>query len=187
MAQKATAAASIPSKANVTLSVRDFGATGNGTTKDTTAIQQTIDRCWALGGGDALVPAGNYLTGAIALKSNTSLRLERHAAGWRHASFNHPSLTSLDYDPRDPSTVYVTAGDGIIDRKLQRIKIREKEPELDGAQVRFAIESSEALAKALSLDGLAALHRRTGNRVASLRIPLCFYRRANPGLSFIDE
>jgi len=79
MAQKPAAAASSPSKANVTLSVRDFGATGNGTTKDTTAIQQTIDRCWALGGGDALVPAGNYLTGAIALKSNTTLRLERDA------------------------------------------------------------------------------------------------------------
>ena len=79
MAQRSTAAAGSQSKANVTLSVRDFGATGNGTTKDTAAIQQTIDRCWALGGGDALVPAGNYLTGAIALKSNTTLRLEKDA------------------------------------------------------------------------------------------------------------
>jgi len=79
MAQKSTPAAASPSKANVTLSVRDFGATGNGTTKDTAAIQQTIDRCWALGGGEALVPAGTYLTGAIALKTNTTLRLEKDA------------------------------------------------------------------------------------------------------------
>jgi polygalacturonase len=80
MAQKSTPAAASPSKANVTLSVRDFGAAGNGTSKDTAAIQQTIDRCWALGGGEALVPAGDYLTGAIALKTNTTLRLEKDAS-----------------------------------------------------------------------------------------------------------
>jgi polygalacturonase len=79
MAQKPAQRAAGPPKANVTLSVRDFGATGNGATKDTAAIQQTIDRCWALGGGEALVPAGTYLTGAIALKTNTTLRLEKDA------------------------------------------------------------------------------------------------------------
>ena len=61
------------------LNVRDFGATGDGTTKDTAAIQQALDRCWVLGGGEALVPAGNYLTGAIALRPNTILRLEKDA------------------------------------------------------------------------------------------------------------
>jgi polygalacturonase len=59
--------------------VRDFGATGDGKTKDTAAIQQAIDRCWALGGGEVLVPAGSYLTGAIALKSKTLLRLDKDA------------------------------------------------------------------------------------------------------------
>ncbi|MFI5133297.1 MAG: glycoside hydrolase family 28 protein [Chitinophagales bacterium] len=61
------------------LNVRDFGATGDGQTKDTTAIQQTIDRCHVLGGGEVIVPAGNYFTGAIALRSNTILRLEKDA------------------------------------------------------------------------------------------------------------
>ena len=61
----------------VQLNVRDFGATGDGQTKDTAAIQQTIDRCHVLGGGEVIVPAGNYLTGAIALRSNTILRLEK--------------------------------------------------------------------------------------------------------------
>ncbi len=32
-----------------------------------------------LGGGEVLVPAGNYLTGAIALRSNTILRLDKDA------------------------------------------------------------------------------------------------------------
>src|SRR5580658_210369 len=80
-AQKSSSPAIAPApKPGVTLSVRDFGATGDGVTKDTAAIQQAIDRCWALGGGEALVPAGNYLTGALALKSNTILRLEKDAA-----------------------------------------------------------------------------------------------------------
>jgi polygalacturonase len=64
----------------LTLNIRDFGAKGDGATKDTAAIQQAIDRCAVLGGGDVLAPAGNYLTGAIALRSGTMLRLEKDAA-----------------------------------------------------------------------------------------------------------
>ena len=77
-AEAATARAS-PTKPGVALNVRDFGATGTGTTKDTAAFQQALDRCWVLGGGEVLVPAGNYLIGAIALKSNTTLRFEQGA------------------------------------------------------------------------------------------------------------
>jgi len=65
--------------ARLTLSVRDFGATGDGTTKDTVAIQKAIDRCGVLGGGEVLFPAGRYLSGAIALRSNTTLRLTENA------------------------------------------------------------------------------------------------------------
>src|SRR5579863_5549720 len=68
-----------PNPTKLTLNIRDFGATGDGTTKDTAAIQQAIDRCWVLGGGEVLVPAGNYLTGALALRSHTLLRLEKDA------------------------------------------------------------------------------------------------------------
>jgi polygalacturonase len=66
-------------RAAVALNVRDFGATGDGATKDTAAFQQAIDRCSVLGGGEVLVPAGNYLTGAIALRSRTTLRLDKDA------------------------------------------------------------------------------------------------------------
>jgi polygalacturonase len=64
---------------DLVLNVRDFGATGDGKTKDTLSIQQTIDRCWVLGGGEVLIPAGNYLTGGIALKSNVTIRLDAEA------------------------------------------------------------------------------------------------------------
>ena len=59
--------------------VREFGAKGDGNTKDTAALQQAMDRCWVLGGGEVKVSAGDYLTGALALRSNTILRLEKDA------------------------------------------------------------------------------------------------------------
>jgi len=64
----------------VTLNVRDLGATGDNKTKDTLALQQTIDRCAALGGGEAVVPAGDYLTGALVLRSNVLLHIEEGAS-----------------------------------------------------------------------------------------------------------
>jgi polygalacturonase len=64
----------------VTLNVRDFGATGDGKTKDTQALQQTLDRCSVLGGGEVVVPAGDYATGALVLRSNVVLHVEKDAS-----------------------------------------------------------------------------------------------------------
>jgi polygalacturonase len=64
----------------VTLNVRDLGATGDGQTRDTLALQQTIDRCSMLGGGDVVIPAGNYATGALVLRSNVALHLDQDAS-----------------------------------------------------------------------------------------------------------
>lgn len=72
--------AAAPAKPTVHLNVRDFGAVGDGKTKDTLAIQQTLDRCSVLGGGEVLVPAGQYLTGALELRSNTLLRVDADAS-----------------------------------------------------------------------------------------------------------
>jgi polygalacturonase len=58
--------------------VRSLGAAGNGTVKDTAAFQQALDAC-AKGGGEVVVPAGNYLIGSVVLGSHTTLRLEKGA------------------------------------------------------------------------------------------------------------
>jgi len=73
---------SIPAtpKPTVLLNVRDLGATGDGKTKDTLAIQQALDRCNVLGGGEVRVPPGDYLTAALVLRSNTTLRLDEGAS-----------------------------------------------------------------------------------------------------------
>ena len=55
--------------------VRAFGATGDGQTKDTAALQKALDACAAAGGGTVDVPAGVYLTGSIVLGANTTLKL----------------------------------------------------------------------------------------------------------------
>ncbi|MFT3783795.1 MAG: glycoside hydrolase family 28 protein [Nibricoccus sp.] len=59
------------------LNVRELGAVADGKTKDTAVFQRALDRCFANGGGDVVVPAGEYLIGAIQLRARTTLRLEK--------------------------------------------------------------------------------------------------------------
>jgi polygalacturonase len=59
--------------------VRDHGAKGDGTTKDTAAIQAAIDACARGGGGVVLLPAGRFLSGTIVLKDNVTLHLSPSA------------------------------------------------------------------------------------------------------------
>lgn len=63
----------------VRLSVTEFGAVGDGKQKNTARIQEAIDRCSVLGGGEVVVPTGDFLTGAIRLRSLTTLVLEEGA------------------------------------------------------------------------------------------------------------
>jgi len=69
-----------PARPTVSLNVRDYGAIGDGTTKDTEAIQLTIERCAVFGGGEVVLPTGNYLTGALSLCSNVTLRIDEGAS-----------------------------------------------------------------------------------------------------------
>lgn len=64
--------------ARETYSVRDFGAKGDGATKDTAAVQAALDAC-AKTGGRVNVPSGTYLIGSIYVGDNTELHLEKGA------------------------------------------------------------------------------------------------------------
>jgi polygalacturonase len=87
-------------KPALVLNVRDYGATGDGTTKDTIALQQTIDRCAVLGGGEVLIPAGNYLTGALQLRSNTLIRLAADAILTGTANMDDYPVTQVRWEGR---------------------------------------------------------------------------------------
>jgi polygalacturonase len=64
---------------NGTFNVRSYGATGDGKTLDSPAINQAIEACAAAGGGTVLLPAGTYLSGSIRLKSNIHLLIDAGA------------------------------------------------------------------------------------------------------------
>lgn len=59
--------------------VRQFGATGNGTTVDTAAINKAVEACARSGGGTVYMPAGIYLSGTVMLKDNITLFLDAGA------------------------------------------------------------------------------------------------------------
>ena len=68
-----------PGGAGQTLNVSDYGAKGDGVTKDTAAIQQALDACGQHGGGTVTVPEGVFLTGSLVLHANTTLQMASRA------------------------------------------------------------------------------------------------------------
>ena len=73
LGQTGTSNRTISQKFEEVVSVKDFGATGDGLTNDTTAIQDAIDYVSALTNGGALhFPAGTYLVDPDTLTFNTA-------------------------------------------------------------------------------------------------------------------
>lgn len=96
--------------------VRHFGATGDGKTIDTPAIQRAIDAAAEAGGGVVLFPAGTYLCFSIRLKSMVHLHLEQGATIIAADSPRPGEATGYNggtYDaaePNDPWTPYQDFG-----------------------------------------------------------------------------
>src|SRR5262245_25864884 len=86
-----------PPQANA-YNVKKFGATGDGKTLDTRAINKAIDAAAAAGGGTVYFPAGNYLSVSIHLKSNISLYLDQGATIIAANTSNE-----VKYDPPEPN------------------------------------------------------------------------------------
>jgi len=57
----------------------NFGAKGDGTAKDTAAVQSAIDACAAAGGGTVYFAPGAYLCGSVQLKTGVYLYLDAGA------------------------------------------------------------------------------------------------------------
>ena len=90
------------------LNVRTLGATGDGTTLDSPAINKAIETASAAGGGTVHFPAGNYLSYSIRLKSNISLYLDQGAtiiaADTPLEGF--PADSGKGYDAAEPKTAW---------------------------------------------------------------------------------
>jgi len=62
--------------AQVLYDVRDFGAKPDGQSLCTQAIQATVDKCSAAGGGTVYLPPGAFLSGTIYMKSGVTLHVD---------------------------------------------------------------------------------------------------------------
>lgn len=94
------AASGQPKQSGEKFDVRIFGATGNGETLDTPAINRAIDAAAANGGGTVIFPAGSYLCYSIHLKSDVDLYL---GPGASIIAADAPAAGGQGYDPPEPN------------------------------------------------------------------------------------
>ncbi len=80
--------------------VRNYGATGDGKTLDTDAVNKAIDAAAAAGGGSVVFPSGTYLCYSIRLRSNIELNLTRGAT---ILAADQPAQGQPGYDPSEPN------------------------------------------------------------------------------------
>jgi polygalacturonase len=80
--------------------VRDFGAIGDGTNKDTVAFQKTLDACAVSGGGEVIVPAGKFLIGSVQIGDRTILRLETNSVIIGSADANDYPMLDIRWEGR---------------------------------------------------------------------------------------
>jgi polygalacturonase len=80
--------------------VRGFGAVGDGTNKDTVAFQKALDACAVAGGGEVIVPAGNYLIGSVQIGNRTILRLETNSVILGSADANDYPMMDIRWEGR---------------------------------------------------------------------------------------
>jgi len=80
--------------------VRDFGAVGDGTNKDTVAFQKALDACAISGGGEVLVPSGKYLIGSVQLGTCTILRLATNSVITGSSDTNDYPMLDIRWEGR---------------------------------------------------------------------------------------
>jgi polygalacturonase len=97
--------------------VRAFGATGDGKTLDTAALQGAVDACHRAGGGTVRVPPGTYLTKPVELRSFVTLHLEAGST-----ILGSPRLEDYTVEGRDASGESERAG-VVTARDAERVAI----------------------------------------------------------------
>jgi len=93
--------------------VRDYGATADGITLDTAALQKAIDTCTTSGGGTVHFAPGVYLTGTLFLKDNVRLYLDANAVVRGSARpEDYPPITRVNQEA--PAGQLAFSGGGVL-------------------------------------------------------------------------
>jgi polygalacturonase len=87
--------------------IKEYGATGNGKTLDSPAINKAIEEATTEGGGTVYLPAGKYLSVSIRLKSNITLYLEQ---GAKIIAASPKEGYKYDFPEENPSDMYQDFG-----------------------------------------------------------------------------
>lgn len=109
-----------------TFNISKYGAKGDGSFLNTTAIQNAIDACHSKGGGVVLLPSGLWLTGPIVIKSNVNLHLSTGSTLLFTKDFDQYPLVKANWEGlpqmRNQSPISATnatniaiTGKGIVD------------------------------------------------------------------------
>jgi polygalacturonase len=156
--------------------ITDQGAVGDGIRLNTTAIQASINKCAAAGGGTVVIPVGTFLSGSIFIKQGVDIelldgavlkgstdindypkgltRIEGHFEPWRAALINADHLTHLNI-----------TGKGILDGSgkpfwLEFYSSRSANPKTTNLSVERPRLSYISNCKGVKIDGIT--YRNSG-------------------------
>ena len=121
--------------------VNELGAVGDGVTDCTAAIQKDIDAAAASGGGMVYVPAGNYVTGTLWMRTNITLssRSRRHAAGCQDVDAFPECRQQMGRPRRQNSAPLLICGEGLENVAIIRPR-HDRRPREDVVEAAQAVE-----------------------------------------------
>ncbi|HLY18583.1 MAG TPA: glycosyl hydrolase family 28 protein [Bryobacteraceae bacterium] len=131
--------------AGATCNVKDYGASGRKSDDARPAIQKAIDECSAAGGGTVYLPAGQYTSGTLHLRSHVRLLIDSGAtlfASLDSRAFDKPAL--LYGEDADNITI---DGRGTLDGQAEYIW--QDNGDFDDAYIRENMLLAKALGKPL--------------------------------------
>jgi hypothetical protein len=103
--------------------ITSYGAKADGRTNNAVIIQSLIDKVSAAGGGRVIIPAGNFMTGSIALKSNVDLHVELGAVllgAHSITEYKKPGSNKALVSADGQENISIS-GEGIIDGQGQEL------------------------------------------------------------------
>lgn len=133
----------------VPLNARDFGAKGDGVTDDTAALQAALDAACAAGGGELLIPAGEYLVSSTLKLERTALTLRGEgSSGYTYS----PNTTNLVWIGDDGGTLMETRGcSGLVISGMNWIgKDWDRETQTGRAGILFLARNAEGAGHTLN-------------------------------------